>query len=182
MEFKGDNQLKESNLVRFIKDWIIPLVCAVVIAILVNKFLLFKVEVPTSSMVPTVNVDDQLFVKKVYNTDKIKRGDIVVFEKKDEEEELLLKRVIGLPGENVEVKNDGSVYINGELLNEPYVKYPDTLTGTFTVPLDSFLMMGDNRAKSEDARMWKNPYVPAENIVAKAGLRVYPFNNIGFVE
>ncbi|MGL4450842.1 MAG: signal peptidase I [Sarcina sp.] len=181
MGIKQENQLKEDSFMKIFKDWIIPIVCASAIALFINKFLFFKVEVPTGSMIPTVNVNDQLFVRKVYNKKNIKRGDIVVFEK-DDEEELLLKRVIGLPGENVEVKSDGSVYVNGEKIDEPYVKNPDTLTGIFTVPMDSYLMMGDNRAKSKDARMWEDPYIPGENIVAKASLRVYPFNNIGLLE
>ncbi|WP_297521113.1 signal peptidase I [uncultured Clostridium sp.] len=166
---------------KFFKDWIVPVVCAVVIAFLINKFLIFKVEVPSGSMIPTVMIGDQIFVRKVYNTSKIERGDIVVF-KKDGKKELLLKRVIGLPGENVEVKDGGNVYINGVFLDEPYVENPDALTGIFTVPMDSYLMMGDNRKNSEDARMWKEPYISEKNIIAKAGLRIYPFNSIGFLE
>ncbi|MGL5066588.1 MAG: signal peptidase I [Sarcina sp.] len=175
MERSGNDFLK------LIKDWVVPVVCAMVIAILINKFLFFKVEVPTGSMIPTVEIDDQIFVRRIYDKSKIERGDIVVFEKEGETE-LLLKRVIGLPGEIVKVENDGKVYINDEFLDEGYVKHPDSLTGTFVVPMDNYLMMGDNRADSEDARMWANPYIPAENIIAEAGLRVFPFNNMGFLK
>lgn len=181
MEFKRDKQLSESNLVKFIKDWLIPVICAFILAVLINKFFIFKVEIPSRSMVPTVNVGDQIFVKRVYDTSKLERGNIVVF-KKDGEKTLLFKRIIGLPGENVEIKNDGAVFVNGKQIDEPYVKYPDSLTGVFTVPMDSFFMMGDNRAESSDSRMWKDPYIPAENIEAQAGLRVYPFNNMGILK
>ena len=174
-------EVKENKLLKFAKDWVVPVVAAMVIAILINKFLFFKVEVPTGSMIPTVMIDDQIFVKRIYDKSKIERGDIVVFEKEGEKE-LLLKRVIGLPGENVEVKDGGKVYIDGELLDEPYVKNPDSLTGIFTVPMDSYLMMGDNRAKSKDARMWEDPYTPEENIIAEAGLRIYPFTEIEFLK
>ena len=181
MKFKGVEELRKEKFFKIVLDWIIPIICAIIIALLINKFLFFKVEVPTGSMIPTVNINDQLFVRKVYNKKNIRRGDIVVF-KKEGQKELLLKRVIGLPGENVDVKVDGSVYINGEKIAEPYVKYPDSLTGTFTVPMDNYLMMGDNRINSEDARMWKDPYIPSDNIIAKARFRVYPFDNIGFLK
>ena len=181
MKFKGLEELKEDKFLKMGIDWIIPIFCAIVIALLINKLVFFKVEVPTGSMIPTVNINDQLFVRRVYNKKSLKRGDIVVF-KKEGQEELLLKRIIGLPGENVDIKVDGSVYINGEKIEEPYVKYPDSLTGTFTVPMDNYLMMGDNRINSEDSRMWEDPYIPSDNIVAKAGFRVYPFEHIGFLK
>ena len=181
MNFKGLEELKEDKFLKIVIDWIIPIFCAIAIALLINKLIFFKVEVPTGSMIPTVNINDQLFVRRVYNKKNLKRGDIVVF-KKEGKEELLLKRIVGLPGENVEVKSDGAIYITGKKIDEPYVKNQDSLTGIFTVPMDNYLMMGDNRANSEDARMWENPYIPAENIVAKAGFRVYPFDNIGFLK
>lgn len=102
-------------------------------------------------MSPTVEVGNQLFVTKVYNTSNIKRGDVLVFNS-DELHELLLKRVIELPGDNVEIKKDGSVYVNGEKIKEDYVKYPGGKTDmSFNVPEGKFLMLGDNRANSDDA-------------------------------
>lgn len=170
-----------SNMfVKLFKDWIIPILIAVVFAFLINKFLVFKVEVPTGSMKPTIEPGDQIFVTRIYNPEKIKRGEIVVF-KKPGEKDLLIKRVIGLPGDTVEIKDGGKVYINGKLLDEPYVKYTDPLGGTFHVPQGEYLMLGDNRANSRDARYWKDPYIPGSDIVAKAWLRVYPFDRIGFL-
>ena len=63
----------------FIKDWVLPILLAFVIALLIKQFLIFKVEIPSGSMIPTLNVDDQLFVSRIYNLDNIKRGDILVF-------------------------------------------------------------------------------------------------------
>ncbi len=163
------------------RNWLIPIVVAVLLAIIINKFLLYKIVVPSPSMSPTVEVGNQLFVAKVYNTSNIKRGDILVFNS-DELHELLLKRVIGLPGDHVEIKNDGSVYVNGEKLKEDYVKFPGGKADmSFNVPEGKFLMLGDNRANSDDARYWTNPYVDSEDIDAKAQIIVYPLNKIGVI-
>ena len=79
----------------FIKDWVLPILLAFVIALLIKQFLIFKVEIPSGSMIPTLNVDDQLFVSRIYNLDNIKRGDILVF-RSEELDDMLIKRVIGL--------------------------------------------------------------------------------------
>ena len=166
----------------FFLDWIIPILAALLLAALIHQFLLFKIKVPTGSMMPTVEIGDQLFVTKIYNPNNIKRGDIVVFNS-DELKEPLLKRVIGLPGEHVEIKSDGSVYINGNKLEEDYVKYQGGKTDmSFDVPSGKFLMLGDNRNNSDDARYLSNPYIDGKDIEAKAQLTVYPFDRIGFVK
>lgn len=166
----------------FFLDWIIPILAALLLATLIHQFLLFKIKVPTGSMMPTVEIGDQLFVTRIYNPNNIKRGDIVVFNS-DELKEPLLKRVIGLPGEHVEIKSDGSVYINGNKLEEDYVKYQGGKTDmSFDVPSGKFLMLGDNRNNSDDARYWSNPYIDGKDIEAKAQLTVYPFDRIGFVK
>ena len=162
-------------------NWLIPIILAILLAVIINKFILYKIVVPIPSMSPTVEVGNQLFVTKVYNTSNIKRGDVLVFNS-DELHELLLKRVIGLPGDNVEIKKDGSVYVNGEKIKEDYVKYPGGKTDmSFNVPEGKFLMLGDNRANSDDARYWTNPYIDSKDIDAKAQIIIYPFNRIGFI-
>ena len=175
LNVEGNKRLK------FVKDWIIPIGCAIILAMLINKFIIFKVEVPSGSMKPTVMIGDQMFVTRIYKPENIKRGEILVF-KKDGAEELLLKRVIGLPGDTIEIKDGGKVYINGEFLDEPYVKYPDSLSGVYHVPARNYFMVGDNRAGSGDARQWKEPYIPEENILARTLLRVYPFDRVGFIK
>ncbi|SQC85072.1 signal peptidase type I [Clostridium perfringens] len=163
-------------------NWTIPIIMAIIMTVIINKFLLYKIVVPSSSMFPTVEVGNQLFVTKVYNTLNIKRGDILVFNS-DELHELLLKRVIGLSGEHVEIKSDGSVYVNGKKLKEDYVTYPGGKTDmSFDVPEGKFLMLGDNRANSNDSRYWTNPYLDNKDIDAKAQIIVYPFDRIGFVK
>lgn len=174
---------KKSNPIKinFFKEWILPILIAFILAFLIRKFILFKVIVPTGSMLPTVQLNDQLFVTKVYKPFQLKRGDIVVFEKTGEEH-YLLKRIIGMPNDNVDIKDNGDIYINGEKLPEPYVKYQESKGGTFKVPEGHYFMLGDNRAKSSDAREWTNPYIPFKNIKGKTWLRVYPFNSFGSIE
>lgn len=165
---------------RIIIEWVICFAIAIAIATLINKFLIFKVSVPTGSMIPTINVGDQLFVSKIYNFDSIKRGDILVFES-EEKSTTLIKRLIGLPGDNVDIKS-GLVYINGEELQEDYVKNNDDFSGEFIVPEGKYFFLGDNRRVSDDARLWENHYINEEDISAKAQIRVYPFSDFGFVE
>jgi signal peptidase I len=169
------------SIFKFIKEWIWPLVIACVVALLVNKFLFFKITVPTGSMLPTIQLKDQIFSTRIYNLNHLKRGDIIVFQS-DELHLRLVKRLIGLPGEEVDLKDGGILYINGKKVDEPYVINKDTMNKSFKVPLGHYLFLGDNRPISLDARYWKNPYIPGNKIEGKAVLRVYPLNKIGFLK
>lgn len=172
---KGKNSIKN-----FIYEWGIPIVSAFIIAFLINKFLLFKVLIPSESMVPTLNVGDRLFVTRVYNLDKLERGDIVVFYSEELQEDLI-KRLIGLPGDKIEIKN-GIVYVNGEVLEEDYIGAEDNVNGVYTVPEGKYFFLGDNRLYSKDSRYWINPYIDGKDITGKAQVKVYPLNQIGKVK
>jgi signal peptidase I len=124
-------------------------------------------------MYPTIKVGDHLMVEKISRD--IKRGDIVVFKPTPQsgQKDDLVKRVIGMPGDTVEVKA-AKLYINGEPQNEPYLKERMiTDYKSFTVPPDSYFMMGDNRNNSFDSRYWGA--VPKENLIGKAIFCYYPF-------
>lgn len=179
--FKKDakDKLDDNHKGNFFRDWIIPIISAIAIALLINKFLFLNVEVPTPSMVPTMNVKDRFIVTRVYNKDNLKSGDIVVFHS-NEFNERLVKRLIGLPGDKIEIK-DGSVFRNGEKLNEDYVKNKDTFNGTYEVPQGEYFFLGDNRPVSADSRRWKYPYVKASDLEGKVQFRYYPFKNFGAV-
>ena len=175
----------ENMCKRIFFDWVVPIVIALVIAKSINKFLIFKVEIPSISMVPTLNVDDQLFASRVYNVDNLKRGDIVIFNFIPRDE-LFIKRLIGLPGDTVEIKS-GKVWINGEELQEDYVKNPENTEGVYNVPEGKFFFLGDNRARSEDARKWQEKgygitYIDSAEIKGKALFKVYPFSDFGTIE
>ena len=131
-------------------------------------------------MVPTLNVGDRLFVSRVYNPEKLKRGEIVVFHS-DEKDEDMIKRLIGLPGDKVEIKEDGTVNVNNEKLDEPYIKYPGgKVNMNFEVPEDKYLLLGDNRDNSKDARYWSDKYIDGDDILGKAQITVWPLNRFNF--
>ena len=176
---KSKKKIKETKK-NFFFDWVIPIFIAIVLAICINKFLIFKVYIPSSSMVPTLNVDDRLLVTRVYNPEKLQRGDIVVFDS-DELNETVIKRLIGLPGDTIKI--DGTaVYVNGKKLDEPYVEYPLESYGTYKVPEGKYFFLGDNRANSNDSRFWKDPYIDADKIQGKAQVKIYPLSQIGFLK
>ena len=184
MEDKDAGLSKKSFIAGFFskggifREWIIPIIAAMGIAILINKFLVYNVYIPSESMVPTLNVGDKLMVTKVYDTSKIKRGDIIVFFSQ-ELNETLIKRAIGLPGDHI-VIHDGIVNVNGQDIEEDYVKNnePD-FNGVYDVPKDKFFFLGDNRNRSYDARKWINPYISASDIDGRARIKIYPFNDFG---
>lgn len=167
------------SIKQLVKDWILPILAAIILALLINKFLVFKIEVPTESMYPTIKAGDNIFVTRIYNFNNIKRGDIIVFYS-NELHERLIKRAIGLPGDTVEIKPDHTVWINNKQIDEPYVKNNGGKVGTFKVPDKQYFFLGDNRAVSWDARSWTNSYISSKDIQGKAQIIVYPFNRIGF--
>ncbi len=174
-------QKESSSLNYFVKEWLVPIFAALTLFWLINTFVVFRIEVPTGSMIPTINVDDKIFIAKAHNKDNFERGDILVFKSIEENGDLLIKRLIGLPGDHIELVG-GDLYINGNYMEEPYVKNTLDYTGTFDVPLDHLFFLGDNRATSKDARYWDQPYIHKDQVMGKGGLRIYPFNNIGFLE
>jgi signal peptidase I len=166
------------NFKKVMNDWIIPIAIAGVLAAIIHIFIFFVVTVPSESMVPTIKVGDKIFVTRIYNRSKLKRGDIVVFYSK-ELKDTLIKRLIGLPGDEVVIKEGGQVYINGQKYDEPYVVNPEDLRKSFKVPEDSYLFFGDNRPISLDARRWENPYIQGSEIKGKAHYILFPFSRIG---
>jgi len=165
-------------LVKFIKDWVIPILIALVITVLINKLVFFNIQVPTSSMYPTIKEGDRIAVLRVHDLSKLKRGDIVVFQS-DELSETLVKRLIGLPGDTVEIREGEQVYINGTLFEQDFSYSVDDYTGTFKVPEGCYFFLGDNRAGSYDSRRWVNPYIPGDAIMGRAAIRIFPFNRFG---
>jgi len=192
---KESNKEIKNQKTGFFYEWVVPIVIAVILAFLINKFVIYKVKIPSESMVPTLNVNDRLFVTRVYNPEKLDRGDIVVFSYDQEggagestaraamEEEIkMIKRLIGLPGDVVQIVN-GVVSVNGEVLEEDYIGAEDTFNGTYTVPEGKYFFLGDNRKWSKDSRYWPvTPFVDADDIEGKAVIKVYPFSDFGLIE
>lgn len=181
-EEQGDEKIQErtNKIFDIAKDWLFALVIAITAYFLITSFVLFKAYIPSASMNPTLYEGDQVLVTKIYNMNSIKRGDILVFHNY-ELKEVLIKRVIGLPGDMVNIVN-GVVTVNGETINEDYVKNKDSSTqkdGTYLVPENNYFFLGDNRPVSKDSPLWKNPFIDKSAIMGKAQIKVYPFNKIG---
>ena len=170
---KTDNK----SLIKEIKDYVFLIILAFTFAFLMNKYVYANAEVPTGSMIPVVQPGDRLIVNRLsYLFDDPKRGDIVMFVNPDDESKNYLKRIIGLPGERLEIRN-GFIYINDseKPLSEPYLNdEPNGNFGPYNVPKDCYFMLGDNRDNSLDAREWKNKYVKKDKIVGKAWFKYYP--------
>lgn len=145
--------------------------------------------IPSESMLPTLEVNDRLIVEKMsYHFTDPQRGDIIVFSPTDKLREdnpslkdALIKRVIGLPGDTVQVSN-GTVYVNNEPLEENYIPQEYAASyewGPEEVPEDSYLVLGDNRNNSYDSHFWG--YVPKKNIIGRAVLRFWPLPRAGTI-
>lgn len=183
----GDSEIvkkleKKKNMIGkgVLFKWISRIIASVVIVLLLKQFLICKVYIPSSSMVPTLNVGDHLLVTKVCNLNNLKRGDIIVFNSK-ELNNLLIKRLIGLPGDYISIVN-GQVSVNGEQLDEDYVVNKDDFNGEYHVPEGKYFFLGDNRPDSCDSRLWKDSYIDGEEIEAKAQIKVYPFKDLGTIK
>ena len=151
----------------------------VFIAILINKFLIFQIQIPSESMLPTLEIGDRLFANRIYKEESLSRGDLIIFYS-DEKKELMIKRLIGLPNDNVVIDN-GVLSVNGEILTEDYIQNQDYFSGSYTVPAGKYFFLGDNRGDSFDSRYWVNKYIDFNDIKGKAFIKVFPFDEFGFI-
>lgn len=166
----------------FIKEWVVPIAIALVIVLFLNKFIFILVTVPTGSMEDTILPGDRLYVNELFDVKDAVRGDILVFKSEELDNKRLVKRLIGLPGDTVEVTSNSEVYVNNEKIDEPYAVKWEGEAKTFEVPEDSYFFLGDNRPISYDARYWENPYINENKIIGKVIFRFFPFNRVGKVE
>ncbi|NEO97430.1 MAG: signal peptidase I [Symploca sp. SIO2E9] len=139
--------------------------------------------IPSESMLPTLQLNDRLIIDKLsYKFSKPQRGAVVVFEptevlKQQNYTDAMIKRVIGLPGDKVEVKG-GRVYINGQPLWENYLEEkPEYRYGPVEVPPGEYLVLGDNRNHSYDSHNWG--FIPRDHIIGRAAIRFWPLNRFG---
>ena len=173
------------NLWKEILSLLGTMAVAAVAVLLLKEFVIINAFIPSGSMEHTISPGDRVIGNRLaYVVKEPERGDIVIFQYPDDETQLFVKRIIGLPGEKVTIE-DAKVYIGGNLLEEDYLKEEWTVDNgpyTFEVPEDCYLVLGDNRNNSKDARYWENTYVEAEQILGEAGFRYWPFNSIGMLE
>jgi signal peptidase I len=176
-------------------DWAVTIIGAILIVLALKQWVVNPYRIPSSSMEPTLHCATPGPGCRAHFSDRVlacricldfsdpSRGNIIVFktppkaEQKCGEGGTFVKRLIGLPGETV-TERTGKVYIDGKPLKEPYIKYPDSQSGTWKVPKGQYFFMGDNRAQSCDSRQWGS--VPRGNLIGTVFFVYWPPNRIGF--
>lgn len=179
-----ENKEKKINWKKEILSWVILIAVAYVLAFIITHFIIIKTEIISGSMIDTLNVGDKVVGNRLaYLFDDPQRGDVVFFKFPDNEQKTYVKRIIGLPGETVEIV-DGKVYIDGAAVPLDEDAYLDEEMegsfGPYEVPENCYFMLGDNRNVSIDSRYWEKKFVPRENLQGKAWFRYRP--NLSKVE
>lgn len=182
--------MAKNAVVKEIFSWLKAIIVAVVVVFVCRQFLFTPITVSGESMKPTYQDRDKVVVSKI---GKIERFDTIVFESNITESKYIIKRVIGLPGDTIEMKND-TLYINGKEQKEPYLdeskkELPNGMvltddfslnevTGKTTVPEGTYFVLGDNRRNSLDSR--KIGFVNEDDVLGESKFRFFPFSEIGF--
>ena len=172
-------------------SWLMVIAIAVAVALILNCFVIINSVVPSGSMETTIMTGSRMFgFRLAYLVNGPERGDIIIFRYPDNEDQTFVKRVIGCPGDTVEII-EGVTYINGEVLDEPYLFFPKEKDeesnkkvnfGPISVPEDSYFVMGDNRSNSNDARVWHNKFVTRKQVLAKAVFCYWPLSDFGILK
>jgi signal peptidase I len=156
----------------FLRDTLETLGLAIILFLVINA-ISARVRVDGFSMRPTLDDGQYVLVNRMaYRLGQPERGDIIVFRPPVESHEDYIKRIIGLPGDSVEI-NNGSVYVNGVIMSEAYIAAPPAYSGNWVVPAGNLFVLGDNRNNSSDSHSWG--MLPVENILGRAILVYWPF-------
>lgn len=199
--FKNFKFFKDKPVLADVLDLIVLCIVTFIIAKLITSYIILNGYVPSGSMEKTIMTGDRIIANRLSYVNKdIQRGDIVVFYSPDDkaagEKVHFVKRVIGLPGDEIKIQ-DNKLFINNQQVDEPYLtvdtnfNWPNNGLPYYKVPEDHYFMMGDNRNHSEDSRKWDNTFVPREDILGKVVLkyslspknfhfkRIYGYNEYG---
>jgi signal peptidase I len=175
-ESEGPEIKKKRPRTGFWLDTLETILLALLLFLAINT-ITSRVRVENISMEPTLQPGYLLIVNKLsYKVGEPKHGDIIVFHFMGDKNEDYIKRVIGLPGEEVKIEN-GTVYVNGIALSEPYIAAFPAYNGTWNIPENSLFVLGDNRNNSSDSHQWG--FVDMDDVVGKAVFIYYPFDVIG---
>ena len=199
-----EEEEEKMSLPMQILDFFLPVIIALGVAVILLTFVVVNARIPSGSMEDTIMTGDRIIgYRLAYINSDPERYDIIVFKYPDDESQLFIKRVIGLPGETV-IVSEGQVYVypadidttayeDAELLEDPEMLDGCIVTdqsflkeemlrydmdGVFRVPEESYFVLGDNRNNSRDSRFWTNTYVAKKKIVGKAILRYWPITEI----
>ncbi|MFE4106062.1 signal peptidase I [Almyronema epifaneia] len=176
----SDSSSRPASAKHVFRETLETLGLSLLLAFGIRTFIAEARYIPSGSMLPTLEINDRLIIDKLrYDFSSPHRGDIVVFHPPEvlHEDGAFIKRLIGLPGDRVEVK-DGLVYINDEPQQESYIAAkPDYQYGPVIVPADQYLVLGDNRNESFDSHYWG--FVPKDHLIGQAVFRFWPPNRLG---
>lgn len=184
MAYKNSGKRRKTSAGNELFQWVMVIIWAVVLSILISSFLIVNARIPSASMENTIMTGDCVLGNRLaYKFSDPKRFDIIIFKYPDDESQFFIKRIIGLPGETVEIR-DGNIYINGSdtPLEDIDIKDPmEGYFGPYTVPAGSYFVLGDNRNNSRDSRYWKNTFVSEDKILGKAVFRYWPLDKMTFL-
>ena len=183
----GAREKLEDSKLRKVLIWVFEIVVTLIFAVLTSMMLFQSVTMQESSMEPTLAVGSQYFVNKLaYKTSSPKRGDIIVFRTNGSDDAALhVRRVIGLPGETIQIVN-GRILINGEAYKEgkdfPSINNPGMAANAITLEAGEYFVLGDNRNNSEDSRYADIGKVNKKNITDKLWFQISPRKEIGLLD
>ena len=178
---------REPGIIREILGWIFYIIVILVLTYVIITYVGQRTSVSGSSMETTLSDGDQLLVDKLsYRFQNPKRFDIIVFPYQYEENVYYIKRIIGLPGETVQIGTDGTIYIDGQVLEEGYGKEvmlsPGRAGEPITLGEDEYFVLGDNRNNSSDSREPSVGNIHRDQIIGKAWVRIWPFHKFGVLK
>lgn len=158
-------------MVKIMKQYLPSILIALVVSIFVRTYVAEAMKVPTGSMIPTIQINDHLIVEKMMWMTSLNHGDIIVFQA-PEEDKKYVKRLIGLPGDEIEVK-DGELYRNKTIVNESYIQEKMNYNfGPVVVPANKYLFLGDNRNVSFDSHAWEYPFIDYDKLIGKVMIEI----------
>lgn len=187
LNFSRRRRKVDTGVTREVFTWIGEIAIVVLIALVLMYFVGYRTSVVGQSMLSTLAEGDEVLVNRfTYKLTQPKANDIIVFlPNGNQKSHLYIKRVIGVPGDKVQIKN-GAVYVNGEIFEETIeaaaIEYPELAEEEILVGEDEFFVLGDNRNNSEDSRYANIGNVKKKDIVGKAWFIIAPFKNMGFVK
>lgn len=156
------------------------MVLAVTLTVVLMNVIFINAYVPTGSMENTIMAGDRIFGIRLFH--EYKRGDIIIFPDPDGEGIYLVKRIVGMPGDEISIEH-GAVFVNGIWLKEKYIResMEEEAPFTITLPEDGYFVMGDNRNESYDARYWDNQVVYGKDITGVVLLRYWPLMKVKYL-
>ncbi len=183
----AENDKEEKITTKEVLSLVIYFAIVIIAMFLIIHFVGQRTEVSGTSMENTLNDGDNLIVDKIsYRFRDPERFDIIIFPYQYEEDTYYIKRIIGLPGETVQIDEEGNIYIDGEVLYESYgrevIQNPGLAKDAIKLEEDEYFVLGDNRNNSSDSRDPSVGIIYRTDIIGRAWLRIYPFKDFGFIK